>query len=174
MENNLNTAFKIHQEIYNIKKQIIKKKSNYSSVEKCIEKFKNDIDFLNNLIAEINISIRAIDNYLNFNSDTSYNTTLYSIRKDYNDKLQQSNDEIVYAKNNIHYFENDLTKIKIELFAYDEYIENLYKMITRINRWSNIKNANQYELDIEAFRNHQNFEMQLSLINDPPPKLERH
>ena len=76
MENNLNTAFEIHQEIYNIKKQIIKKKCDYSSVEKCIEKFKNDIDFLNNLIAEINISIRAIDNYLNFNSDTSYNTKI--------------------------------------------------------------------------------------------------
>ena len=31
----------------------------------------------------------------------------------------------------------------------------------------------EYELDIEAHRNNYNFELQLSIINDPPPKLVR-
>ncbi len=69
--------------------------------------------------------------------------------------------------------ENIVKKLESEIFAHIQYIQDLYKMIPRINRWGNIENMSESELDMEAYRNNYNFELQLSVINDPPPKLVR-
>ena len=77
---------------------------------------------------------------------------------------------MTYAKNRIAYYENELKRKDIEFMAHITYIDNLYKMIPRINRWSNVLNMSEYEKNIETYRNNHNFQMQLSHINNPRPE----
>jgi len=175
MQNNLNTAFKIYQEIHDIKQQIEKKKLEYNAQERLLYNHKRTLNEINdnNYISEINLCIRSIDNYISYNPDDSMNSNLLISKKNYEDELISLNKQLLYIQNNIVYSENMLKKIKSEIFAHIQYIEDLYKMIPRINRWGNIENMSEYELDIEAFRNNYYFELQLSFINDSPPKLVR-
>lgn len=174
MQNNLNTVFKINQEIYDIKEQIQKKKLEYNTLQKYLNTHKETLlEINNNHIAETNLCIRSINNCLSYNSDDSMNIKLLSSKKKYENKLQYLNEQVIYTQNNIDYIQDMLKNIETEIFAHIQYIQDLYKMIPRINRWGNIQNMSEYELDIEAYRNNYYFELQLSAINDPPPKLVR-
>ena len=138
-----------------------------------LDNHKKKLHEINNDLAETNLYIRSINNYLSYNPDDSNNITLLSSKKEYEDEVVYLNKQLIYIQNNIYNIENILKKLECEIFAHTQYIEDLYKMIPRINRWGNIQNMSEYELDIEAHRNNYNFELQLSIINDPPPKLVR-
>jgi len=170
MTNKLNTAFKIHQEIYDTRILIQNKKTECSKLKEYINSFNNDCNYINKHINETNLSIKSLDNFLYYEaSNPSYLTTL-SIKKEYTDELQTLNEDMTHAKNKIVYYENELKRKDIEFMAHITYIDNLYKMIPRINRWSNIQNMSEYEKDIETYHNDHNFIMQLSHINNPRPE----
>ena len=157
MTNKLNTAFKIHQEIYDTRKIIQNKKTECTKLKEYISSFNNDCNYINKHINETNLSIKSLDNFLYYEAPNPiYLTTL--------------NEEMTYAKNRIAYYENELKRKDIEFMAHITYIDNLYKMIPRINRWSNVLNMSEYEKDIETYRNNHNFQMQLSHINNPRPE----
>lgn len=173
MANKFNTAFQIHEEIYNTRTQIEKKKDEYNKLIDNNENFNRNLDMVDNRIDEINISINSLNNFLTYNSDNSNCFATLLIKNEYCIKLETLNDEKLYYQHNIYKIENELTRFNIEFIAYDSYIDNLYKMIPRINRWSNIKNMTPHELYIETCRNNIQFEMQLSILKFPPPQLER-
>lgn len=173
MQNDLNTSFKIHQEIYDIKQQIEKKESIYILEKECLDNHKEILHKINNDLAETNLCIRSIDNYLSYNPDISNNINLLSSKNDYEKDVVYLNEQLIYTQNNVDYIENVVKKLESEILAHIQYIEDLHKMIPRINRWGNIENMSESELDIEAYRNNYYFELQLSGINDPPPKLVR-
>ena len=66
-----------------------------------------------------------------------------------------------------------LHKLNIEFNAFEVYIDNLSKLIPRINRWGNIDNMTQFQLDCEACSNNIKFKTQISIMDFNPPKLER-
>lgn len=165
MQNNLNTAFKIHQEIYDLRKLIENKQKEYNTIKHYVNNYNSEIQGINNRIAEINLSIKSFDNYLSYNLDNSMNILLSS-KKNYNDELKTLNNELTYIQKNIDYYNNNLKNLEVEIFAHNQYIENLYKMIPRINRWANIENMSETELYSETLLNNYNFQMQLSMIND--------
>lgn len=173
MQNDLNTAFKIHQEIDDIKQQIEKKESIYNLKKECLANQKKILHKINNDLAETNLCIRSIDNYLNYNPDNSNNINLLSSKNDYEKDVDYLNKQLIYTQNNVNNIEDIVKKLESEIFAHIQYIQDLHKMIYRINRWSNIENMSESELDIEAYRNNYYFELQLSVINDHPPKLVR-
>jgi len=174
MTNELNTAFKIHQEIYDTRILIQNKKTECSKLKEYINSFNNDCNYINKNINETNLSIKSLDNFLYYEaSNPSYLTTL-SIKKEYTDELQTLNEDMTHAKNRIVYYENELKRKDIEFMAHITYIDNLYKMIPRINRWSNILNMSEYEKDIEEYHNNNNFLMQLSHIDNPRRKRQRY
>ena len=141
--------------------------------KECLDNHKKILDKINNDLAETNLSIRSIDNYLSYNPDDSNNINLLSSKNDYENEVKYLNKQLIYTQSSVDNIENIVKKLESEIFAHIQYIEDLYKMIPRINRWGNIQNMSEYELDIEAHRNNYNFELQLSIINDPPPKLVR-
>ena len=173
MQNDLNTAFKIHQEIYDNRQQIEKKESIYILEKKNLNNHKKILHSIKDDLEQTNLCIRSIDNYLSYNPDDSNNINLLSSKNDYEEDVVYLNEQLKYTQNNVDNIENIVKKLESEIFAHTQYIEDLYKMIPRINRWGNIQNMSEYELDIEAHRNNYNFELQLSIINDPPPKLVR-
>jgi len=173
MQNDLNTAFKIHKEIDDIKQQIEKKESIYILEKKNLDNHKKILHFIKDNLEKTNLCIRSIDNYLSYNPDDSNNNNLLSSKNDYEEDAVYLNKQLKYTQNNVDNIENIVKKLESEIFAHIQYIQDLYKMIPRINRWGNIENMSESELDMEAYRNNYNFELQLSVINDPPPKLVR-
>jgi len=173
MADKFNTAFQIHHEIYNTRNQIEKKNNEYDEHMKKIETLNIESDMFKNNINEINTSINSLNNFLEYNCDNSNRFSTLSIKNEYILKLQELKDELSYVEYNISNIENELKKLYIEFKAYYTYIDNLYKMIPRINRWGNIKNMTPYELEIETYQNKTRFEIQLSILNFHPPQLER-
>ena len=165
MANKFNTAFQIHEEIYNTRNLIKKKIYDYDELIEHKETLNNDRDILNTRINEINITISSLNNFLEYNSDNSNRFSTLSIKNKYIQDLKLLNDELSSAVNSISNIKNQLNKLDIELMAYNTYIDNLYKMIPRINRWSHIKNMTPSELDIETYQNNKIFEIQLSILN---------
>ena len=169
----MNTVTDIYQEIYDTKKIIEYKTNEYDELLETNKLLNINSENIKTKIYDINININSLNNLLDYYSDDNNNFTTLSIKNEYIESLKLLNSELLEIQNNINNIENQIYKLNIQFNAYDTYINNLYKMIPRINRWGNINNMTQYELDIEAFRNNYNFELQLSLINDPPPKLVR-
>lgn len=169
----MNTVTDIYQEIYNTKKIIEYKTNEYDELLETNKLLNINSENIKTKIYDINININSLNNLLDYYSDDNNNFTTLSIKNEYIKSLKLLNSELLEIQNNINNIENQIYKLNIQFNAYDTYINNLYKMIPRINRWGNINNMTQYELDIEAFRNNYNFELQLSIINDPPPKLVR-
>ena len=83
------------------------------------------------------------------------------------------NDELISTKFYISNIEIEIYKLNIEFNAFDVYIDNLYKLIPRINRWSNINNLSDDELEDELYTNSEKFRMQLSIIDFPPLEFKR-
>lgn len=165
MANKFNTAFQIHQEIYDTRKLIQNKKTECNEIKEYIDYFNNNRNDTYKNINETNMSIKALNNFIDYNTVNSCYFTTLSIKKHYTDSLEILNKEMTYIQNNIDYYENELKKIDIEFMAYDTYIDNLYKLIPRINRWSHIENMTSSEIDIEIYNNNKRFETQLYILN---------
>jgi predicted nucleic acid-binding Zn-ribbon protein len=107
------------------------------------------------------------------NYENPNDTEAMSIRNSYIIEYNKLEEELNDMKDNIRSLENEIYKYTTEIRGFEIYIDNLYKMIPRINRWGNVENMSEYEKDIESYANNYMFNTQLSIINFPPPKFER-
>lgn len=170
---NFNTAFDVHQEIYNTKQQFKEKESEYTQFLELYKFYELEQEKVNKKLQDINVNINSLNNYLNYNSDTTYHSSANSIKDEYIKQFNEASEELSDIRYHFDTIEKEIEKLNIQFNAYEIYIENLEKMIPRINRWANINNKTQEELYWEAIGNYQRFQQQLSIINYPPPKLER-
>lgn len=173
MTKEINTVFDIHQKIYDTRKLIEEKSNDYTRFMELNNRLNIDSENIKIKINEVNINIDALNNLLEYDSNDCSRFTTLSIKNEYMKSLELLNNQQLNLENNINYIENEIYKLNIQFSAYDSYIDNLYKMIPRINRWGNIINMSQRELDIELYHNQNRFEAQLYAIDFPPPKLKR-
>ena len=169
MTTQFNTAFDVHVDIYNTKKLYDKKKEEYNKLLELNQTYHNEEKNLQNNIDEIKIQIKSLDNLVSFGETTNYIIT-QCMKNDYTHKYDILYDDLISTKFHIANIENEIYKLNIEFNAFNVYIDNLYKMIPRINRWSKINNQTQHELENELYSNSYIFKTQLSIIDFLPPQ----
>lgn len=171
MTQNFKSAFEVHTEINNAKKFYEYKKQEYTNLVELNNQYHVEEMNLQNKMNDYATHIRSIESLLNYENPND--TEAMSIRNSYIIEYNKLEEELNDMKDNIRSLENEIYKYTTEIRGFEIYIDNLYKMIPRINRWGNVENMSEYEKDMESFANNYMFNTQLSIINFPPPKLER-
>jgi DNA repair exonuclease SbcCD ATPase subunit len=167
MTQNFKSVFEVHTEINNAKKFYEYKKQEYTNLLELNNQYHVEEMNLQNKMNDYSTHIRSIESLLNYENPND--TEAMSIRNSYIIEYNKLEEELNDMKDNIRSLENEIHKYT----GFEIYIDNLYKMIPRINRWGNVENMSEYEKDMESFANNYMFNTQLSIINFPPPKLER-
>jgi len=174
MTNQLHTAIQVNEEINNTNKLYEKKKITYYELLQLNDTYQIQENNLQINIDEIKIQINSLESLILFGENNSLNNMdSQSMKNDYISKYTILYDDLISTKFHISNIEIEIHKLNIEFNAFEVYIDNLSKLIPRINRWGNIDNMTQFQLDCEACSNNIKFKTQISIMDFNPPKLER-
>jgi len=156
----------INHEISKISANINEKYISYDIFLKTLS-FNNEImNHIDTKIELINSEINSYNNALNYNSiSNDNNMNLLFLLKEANntlDVLKKNKDD---QNATINTYENHVYNTNLQIQVLNVYLDDLNKMRDRIERWGHIENLNDYDKEVELYRNKITFETQLNYIN---------
>ena len=155
----LNTTEEIEQEIEKVNKLYKYKAFIYNEKNKGLNYYNDDNYNLNIRLEYIETELNALKNMKNF--ENINNVTILSLIKEKETYKNNIYNQINPNNISINSYETDLYKIQIEINSYEVYLDNLNKMITRVNRWNE---KTGFELECENHKNDYLFNQQQDYI----------
>ena len=161
------------QKIKNINEEISKTYANLDEKYISYNIFLKTLSFNNEVMNHIDTKIELINSEINsYNNALNYN----SISNDNNMNLlfllKEANNTLDVLKKNkddqnatINTYENHVYNTNLQIQVLNVYLDDLNKMRDRIERWGHIENLNDYDKEVELYRNKITFETQLNYIN---------
>ena len=133
---------------------VLLKELNYNdeiimNIDKKIEYIETEINGYNYAL-----NYNYIDNYMN----------MLSILKEANNNLNILRKSRIDQNNIVKMYENQTYNSHLQIQILTCYLEDLNKMMIRIERWGGVEKLTDFEKETEACRNNMLFEMQLNSI----------
>lgn len=156
----------INDEISKISANLNEKYISYNIFLKTLS-FNNEVmNHIDTKIHLINSEINSYNNALNYNSmpNENYMNLLFILKEANNtlDVLKKNKDD---QNATINTYENHVYNTNLQIQVLNVYLDDLNKMRDRIERWGHIENLNDYDKEVELYRNKITFETQLNYIN---------
>ena len=129
----LNTTEDIEKEIKKVNKLYEYKTYIYDEKIKGLNYYNNDNYNLTIRLEYIETELNALKNMKNF--ENTNNICILSLIKEKETYKNNIHNQINSNNININSYETDIYKIQIEINSYEVYLDNLNKMITRVNRY---------------------------------------
>ena len=155
----LNTIEEIEKEIKKVNKLYEYKTYIYDEKIKSLNYYNNHNYYLTNSLDYIETELNALKNMKNF--ENTNNICILSLIKEKETNKNNIYNQINSNNISINSYETDIYKIQIEINSYEVYLDNLNKMITRLNRWNE---KTGFELECENHKNDYLFNQQLDYI----------
>lgn len=156
----------INDEISKISANINEKYISYNIFLKSLS-FNNEVmNHIDIKIELINSEINSYNNALNYNSiSNDNNMNLLFLLKEANNTLDVLKKTKEDQNTTINTYENHVYNTNLQIQVLNVYLDDLNKMRDRIERWGHIENLNDYDKNLESYRNKIIFETQLNHIN---------
>jgi len=155
----LNTIEEIEKEIEKVNKLYEYKAWDYNEKNKILINYNNDNYNLTILLEYIETELNSLKNMKIFENNN--NITILSLIKEKETNKNNIYNKINSNNININIYETELYRIQTEINSYEVYLDNLNKMISRLNRWD-VKTG--IELECQNYKNNYLFNQQLDHI----------